>query len=149
MLILKADRLGTTARVPVSYPVLFQTDWYLDEGEVLDLSLPGCAIESSRCLIPDEYVRLQVLLPHHPVRVEVAKVRWGGRQSVRPGISEDASGRQGSALGIGDGLLCVRVGTRPNSDCPRTDTPGHGLRFSHPSAQLPCGSSSSFAASSF
>lgn len=72
---LKADRLGTTARVPVSYPVLFPTDWYLDEGEVLDLSLPGCASESSRCLIPDEYVRLQVLLPDQ-VRVEVAKVRW-------------------------------------------------------------------------
>jgi hypothetical protein len=41
MLILKADRLGTTARVPVCYPVMFQTDWYMDEGEVLDLSLPG------------------------------------------------------------------------------------------------------------
>jgi len=76
MLILKADRLGTTARVPVSYPALFQTDWYMDEGEVRDLSLPGCAIESSRCLIPDEYVGVQVLLPHHAVRVEVAKVRW-------------------------------------------------------------------------
>jgi len=61
MLILKADRLGTTARVPVSYPIIFETDWYLDEGEVRDLSLPGCAIESSRCLIPDEYVRLHVL----------------------------------------------------------------------------------------
>lgn len=73
MLILKADRPGTKARVPVSYPVLFQTDWYLDEGEVLDLSLPGCASESSRCLIPDEYVRLQVLLPDHVVH---AKVRW-------------------------------------------------------------------------
>jgi hypothetical protein len=79
MLILKADRLGTTARVPVSYPVMFQTDWYLDEGEVVDLSLPGCAIESSRCLIPDEYVRLHVLVPHHAVRVEVAKVRWAAR----------------------------------------------------------------------
>ena len=79
MLILKAARLGTTARVPVSYPVMFQTDWYMDEGEVLDLSLPGCAIESSRCLIPDEYVRLQVLLPHQAVRVEVAKVRWAER----------------------------------------------------------------------
>jgi hypothetical protein len=76
MLILKVDRLGTTARVPVSYPVMFQTDWYLDEGEVVDLSVPGCAIESSRCLIPDEYVRLQVLLPHDAVRVDVAKVRW-------------------------------------------------------------------------
>jgi hypothetical protein len=76
MLILKADRLGTTARVPVCYPVMLQTDWYMDEGEVRDLSLPGCAIESSRCLIPDEYVRLQMLLPHDAVRVEVAKVRW-------------------------------------------------------------------------
>jgi hypothetical protein len=84
MLILKADRLGTTARIPVCYPVLFQTDWYMDEGQVLDLSLPGCAIESSRCLIPDEYVRLHVLLPHHPVRMEVAKVRWaeGNRCSL-------------------------------------------------------------------
>ena len=27
MLILKADRLGTTARIPVCYPVMFQTDW--------------------------------------------------------------------------------------------------------------------------
>lgn len=46
---------------------------------MLDLSLPGCAIESSRCLIPDEYVRLQVLLPHQAVRVDVAKVRWADR----------------------------------------------------------------------
>jgi hypothetical protein len=76
MLILKADRLGTTARVPVCYPVMFQTDWYMDEGEILNLSLPGCAIESSRCLIHDEYVRLHLLLPHNTVRIEVAKVRW-------------------------------------------------------------------------
>ena len=79
MPILKADRLGTTVRVPVSYPALFQTDWYMDEGEVLNLSVPGCAIKSSRCLIPDEYVRVQVLLPHLAVRVEVAKVRWADR----------------------------------------------------------------------
>jgi hypothetical protein len=109
MLILKADRLGTTARVPVCYPVLFQTDWYMDEGEVLDLSLPGCAIESSRCLIPDEYVRLQVLLPHHAVRVEVAKVRWAEGNPVRSGISEDARGRQASTRGTGEGFLCVRT----------------------------------------
>lgn len=29
MLILKADRTGTTARIPVCYPVIFQTDWYM------------------------------------------------------------------------------------------------------------------------
>jgi hypothetical protein len=76
---IEADRVGRTLRIPVCYPVMFQTDWYLDEGEVLDLSLPGCAIESSRCLIPDEYVRVQVLLPHRAFRVEVAKVRWAER----------------------------------------------------------------------
>ncbi len=79
MLILKADRMGTTPRIPVCYPVMFQTDWYMDEGEILNLSLPGCAIESSRCLIPNEYVRLHVVLPGHAVRVEVAKVRWADR----------------------------------------------------------------------
>jgi hypothetical protein len=72
------DRVGRTARIPVCYPVMFQTDWYMDEGEVLDLLLPCCAIESSRCLNPDEYVRLQVL-PHNAVRVEVDKVRWTER----------------------------------------------------------------------
>ncbi len=76
MLILKADRMGPTPRIPVCYPVMFQTDWYMDKGEILNLSLPGCAIESARRLIPDEYLRLQVLLPHQVVRVEVAKVRW-------------------------------------------------------------------------
>ncbi|WP_447985069.1 PilZ domain-containing protein [Nitrospira sp. Nam74] len=79
MLILKADRLGTTARVPVCYPVIFQTDWYMDEGEILNLSLPGCAIESPTSLIPGEYVRLQMLLPRHAIHVEVAKVRWTER----------------------------------------------------------------------
>jgi hypothetical protein len=76
MLILKADRIGTTPRIPVCYPVIFQTKWYKDEGEVLNLSVPGCAIESPRCPVHDEYVCLQLLLPNNVVRVEVAKVRW-------------------------------------------------------------------------
>lgn len=76
MMDLAAQRIGTTTRIPVSCPVIFQTDWYMDEGEILNLSLPGCAIESSRCLIHDEYVRLQVLLPDNMLRIEVAKVRW-------------------------------------------------------------------------
>jgi hypothetical protein len=61
MLILKADRLGTTTRLPVCYPVIFQTDWYMDEGEA------------------GEYVCLQVLLPRHAIHVQVAKVRWTER----------------------------------------------------------------------
>jgi hypothetical protein len=79
MLILKADRLGTTARVPVCYPVLFQTTGIWTKAKCSICRSPGCAIESARCLTPDEYVRLHLLLPHHPVRVEVAKVRWAER----------------------------------------------------------------------
>jgi hypothetical protein len=48
--------------MPVCYSVLFQTDWYM-EGEVLKLSASGCAIETWRCLMYGEYVRLQIVLP--------------------------------------------------------------------------------------
>jgi hypothetical protein len=79
MLILKADRVAKTARGPVCYPVISQTDWFMDEGKLLNLSLSGCSIESPRSLLPDEYVRLQMLLPHHAIHVEVARVRWTER----------------------------------------------------------------------
>ena len=36
----------------------------------------GCAIETPRCLIPGEYVRLHMLLPDHNLRIDVGKVRW-------------------------------------------------------------------------
>ena len=57
-------------------PAIFQTDWYIAEGEVTNLSLWGCAIETPRCLIPGEYVRLHMLLPEQNLRIDVGKVRW-------------------------------------------------------------------------
>ena len=45
-------------------------------GEVTNLSLWGCAIETPRCLIPGEYVRLHMLLPDQNLRIDVGKVRW-------------------------------------------------------------------------
>ena len=100
MLILKADRMGTTPRIPASYPVIFQTDWYMDEGEILNLSLPGCAIESSRCLIPDEHLRLQVVVPNQAVRVEVAKVRWADRNRFGVEFLKVAEADQHRLLGL-------------------------------------------------
>jgi hypothetical protein len=88
---------------------MFQTDWYLDEGQVVDLSLPGCAIESSRCLIPDEYVRLHVLVPHHVVRVEVAKVRWAERNRFGLEFLKMPKADKDRLLGLGEGFLCVRM----------------------------------------
>jgi hypothetical protein len=63
-------------RVLLRCPAIFQTDWYIAEGEVTNLSLWGCAIETPRCLIPGEYVRLHMLLPEQNLRIEVGKVRW-------------------------------------------------------------------------
>ena len=63
-------------RVLLRCPAIFQTDWYVAEGEVTNLSLWGCAIETPRCLIPGEYVRLHMLLPDHHLRIDVGKVRW-------------------------------------------------------------------------
>ena len=63
-------------RVLLRCPAIFQTDWYIAEGEVTNLSLWGCAIETPRCLIPGEYVRLHMLLPEQNLRIDVGKVRW-------------------------------------------------------------------------
>jgi hypothetical protein len=53
------NRLRTASRIPVCYPVMFQTGWHIDEVGLLTLSQPRFPIESSRCLIADEYVRLR------------------------------------------------------------------------------------------
>jgi hypothetical protein len=63
-------------RVLLRCPAIFQTDWYIAEGEVTNLSLWGCAIETPRCLIPGENVRLHMLLPEQNLRIDVGKVRW-------------------------------------------------------------------------
>jgi hypothetical protein len=64
------------ARRATNCPVIFQTDWYLDEGRVIDMSSLGCAIETRRILIPDEYIQLHIILPTDALRVTVGKVRW-------------------------------------------------------------------------
>jgi len=63
-------------RVLLRCPAIFQTDWYIAEGQITNLSLWGCAIETPRCLIPGEYVRLHMLLPDQNLRIDVGKVRW-------------------------------------------------------------------------
>ena len=56
----------------------------MDEGYVTDLSSVGCAIETHRILIPDEYIQLHLILPKDGLRVRIGKVRWSMPQ--RAGI---------------------------------------------------------------
>jgi hypothetical protein len=48
----------------------------MDKGYVTDLSSQGCAIETERLLMPDEYIQLHLLQRPKGVRVAVGKVRW-------------------------------------------------------------------------
>jgi hypothetical protein len=68
--------IRTHPRTPTKCPVIFQTDRYLDEGYITDLSSQGCAIETERILMPDEYIQLHLLLRPQGLRVTVGKVRW-------------------------------------------------------------------------
>jgi hypothetical protein len=58
--------------------VIFASDEIVGEGTVVDLGVPGCAVEAHTAPLPGEYVRLHVLMPdeHGPLQVLLAKVRW-------------------------------------------------------------------------
>ncbi|MGQ0809958.1 MAG: PilZ domain-containing protein [Nitrospiraceae bacterium] len=65
-------------RVPVQCPAMFKGDRIVGEGHMLDLSSPGCLLESLEPVKLGEYMRLRLLLPDSRVslQVELAAVRW-------------------------------------------------------------------------
>ncbi|GMV50195.1 MAG: hypothetical protein NBKEAIPA_02453 [Nitrospirae bacterium] len=75
-----------SGRVPINCGVVFAGEQAAGEGRVLNLSLPGCLIESSKPLAAGEYLRLRLFLPKslRPLNVPLAAVRWsqGGRAGV-------------------------------------------------------------------
>jgi hypothetical protein len=50
-------------RFPLRCPVIFVSDGFVGEGTVVDLGVPGCAVESDIAPLPGEYVALHVLMP--------------------------------------------------------------------------------------
>ncbi len=68
----------SVSRVPANHLVMFTTSREVGCGRLLNVGLPGCAIESPRLLTRGEYVKLSVLLPDEPepVVITLAKVRW-------------------------------------------------------------------------
>ena len=64
-------------RFPLRCPVIFASE-FVGEGTVVDVGVPGCAVESDISPLPGDYVRLHVLMPDQEGLLEVglAKVRW-------------------------------------------------------------------------
>jgi hypothetical protein len=65
-------------RVPVEGSAVFANDVMTGEGRLIDLSLPGCLLETSKSVRPSDYVRLKLSLPDKkpPMNVPLAVVRW-------------------------------------------------------------------------
>jgi hypothetical protein len=66
------------SRIQTRAWVLFSNGDVFGEGRVLDLTAPGCQIESSQKVIPGQYLELRILLPGQTsfFIVELAAVRW-------------------------------------------------------------------------
>jgi PilZ domain-containing protein len=65
-------------RISVRCPVVFSMGSMVGDGEVQDLSNPGCQIQSTACVLKGECLQLKMLLPgvKSPLAVALGVVRW-------------------------------------------------------------------------
>ncbi|GMV51084.1 MAG: hypothetical protein NBKEAIPA_01953 [Nitrospirae bacterium] len=70
--------LRSSTRVAVTYPVRVSGDSTSGRGTLINLSVPGCAIETDLPVRAGDYLQLQVMMPDQatPLTVGLAKVRW-------------------------------------------------------------------------
>lgn len=71
-------------RVSVDCSVMFAGENVVAEGRILDLSLPGCLMESSKKMSAGVYIQLRLFLPDHqaPLHVALAAIRWAEGSKV-------------------------------------------------------------------
>lgn len=71
-------KLRYCERVHTHFPVVFAGEAYVGEGTVLNVSVPGCAVQSRKRVQPGSYLEMRMLVPDttSPLRVGLAKVRW-------------------------------------------------------------------------
>jgi len=50
-------------RVYTHFPVVFAGETYVDEETVLNVSVPGCAVESRKRVQPGFYLEMRMLAP--------------------------------------------------------------------------------------
>jgi hypothetical protein len=82
-------------RISVACSVIFAGDGGVGEGRVVDVSLPGCLLESAATLKSGDYVQLRLFLPdlQTPLHVPLAAVRWVdgnrvGLEFIRTSVEE-------------------------------------------------------------
>ena len=65
-------------RIAVDCAVMFAGDSGMGEGRALDVSLPGCLLESPEKMFEGDYVQLRLFLPDAPtpLQVSLAAIRW-------------------------------------------------------------------------
>jgi hypothetical protein len=65
-------------RVRLRFPVTFTSGARIGQGQVLDVTLPGCLIESSVAVEDAQSLQLELFLPGltFPVSVTLGVVRW-------------------------------------------------------------------------
>lgn len=71
-------KIRYSERIHTDFPVMFAGETYVGEGTVLNVSVPGCAIQSRKRVQPGSYLEMRLLVPDNtsPLRVGLAKVRW-------------------------------------------------------------------------
>lgn len=65
-------------RIPVKFPVMFTSGTQVGEGQILDLTIPGCLIESAVVVQEAQSLQLELYLPgaQFPLSVTLGVVRW-------------------------------------------------------------------------
>lgn len=65
-------------RIQINSSVIFTIDSRGGEGRALDITVPGCLIESPISVEKGDYLQLKLLIPglQSPLSVELAAVRW-------------------------------------------------------------------------
>ena len=84
-------------RIPVQAPVTFSVGSQVGQGLALDLTVPGCRIESPMAVYKSQSVQLKMFLPglKSPLLVALGIVRWtNGKQFGVEFIKMDPSQRQ-------------------------------------------------------
>ncbi len=76
--------LRSSTRVAVAYPVRLSGDSMIGQGTLINLSGPGCAVETTLPVQPGDYLELHVMAPDQarPLTVGLAKVRWTTEQKA-------------------------------------------------------------------
>ena len=67
-----------TPRVTLRCPILIEGDDYFVDGHLIDISSPGCGIQTSQPPHPGEYIQLRMMpsVGIAPFAVSLSKVRW-------------------------------------------------------------------------